>query len=194
MTLAASRLRSRLPDKPWAAALIVAGALISLVIVRLAANDLDPSRFVWAGVGHADPARVPADLYVHRDSAGYDGQFFYRLALDPLTSRRSAYGIQLDIPPYRQQRILYPALVWLVTGGRASLVPWALILVNLAAGIGMAFAAAGLARASGRHAAWGVPLALLPGVAVALSRDTGELVAVACLAAGLLALRHHRFP
>src|SRR5205085_8395768 len=85
------------------------------------------------------------------------------------------------------------ALVWLVTGGRASLVPWALILVNLAAGIGLAFAAAGLARASGRHAAWGVPLALLPGVAVALSRDTGELVAVACLAAGLLALRHHRF-
>jgi hypothetical protein len=79
-----------------------------------------------------------------------------------------------------------------VTGGRASLVPWGLIAVNLFAACLLALAAGGLARASHRHAMWGVPLALVPGGAVALARDTTELLALAALACALLALRRGR--
>jgi hypothetical protein len=40
---------------------------------------------------------------------GYDGQFFYRLALNPLNFRHTAYGITMD-RPYRYMRIGYPVV------------------------------------------------------------------------------------
>jgi hypothetical protein len=176
-----------------AAVVIVASIGALFVVARLSSNQWDPSRFVWAGVGHADPAKVPAGLYVHRDTGGFDGQFFYRLALDPLTDKATAHGITLDIPTYRQQRVLYPAIVWLVTGGGHSrLLPWALILVNLAALTVVAYCAARLVVSSGRSALWGVPLALVPGGAVALTRDTSELCAAAGVLGALLLLRQRR--
>ena len=163
------------------------------VVTRLACNDFDPSRFVWAGVGNSNPARVPAGLYVHRDSGGFDGQFYYRLALGPLTDKVTDHGITLDIPSYRQQRILYPVVVWAATaGGRPRLLPWTLIAVNFAAALALAYSAARLAWLSGRSALWGIPLALAPGCAVALARDTTELVAAACAMAALLLIRNRR--
>jgi hypothetical protein len=59
---------------------------------------------------------------------GYDGHFSYQIAL---------YGLDaeplLDRAAYRFQRILYPLLARTVALGIPDLVPWALIIVNLAA-------------------------------------------------------------
>ncbi len=63
---------------------------------------------------------------------GYDGQFAYQIALRPLDA-----APYLDVPAYRYQRILYPMLARLLALGRLELIPWTLILVNLAAiGVG----------------------------------------------------------
>ena len=45
-----------------------------------------------------------ADLPVHTGTNGYDGQFYYRLALNSLSHQVTAFHITLDNPPYRQQR------------------------------------------------------------------------------------------
>ena len=59
---------------------------------------------------------------------GYDGQFAYYIARDPL------YGWQhCDVPAYRYQRILYPLLVRLLALGQERLLPYSLIMINLAA-------------------------------------------------------------
>ena len=63
---------------------------------------------------------------------GYDGQFFYRLALNPLNFHHIAYGITMD-RSYRYMRIGYPALTWLVSAGQHTLVPVMLVAVNIAA-------------------------------------------------------------
>ena len=47
----------------------------------------------------------PWDEYTH-PKPGYDGQFYYSLALDPLTSKWEAFGIRFDAPLLRQQRTL----------------------------------------------------------------------------------------
>jgi len=66
---------------------------------------------------------------------GYDGQFAYQIALRPLDA-----APYLDVPAYRYQRILYPMLARLLALGRPGLIPWTLILVNLAAiGLGTWF-------------------------------------------------------
>ena len=53
------------------------------------------------------------------NSAGYDGQFYYRLALDPgqLSGPRTASAWTAS---YRFVRIGYPALAWLRVGSAST--------------------------------------------------------------------------
>lgn len=60
---------------------------------------------------------------------GYDGQFVLYMA-EELAPLRVA--TKLDVPAYRYQRILLPLLARVAALGRVSLVPWTLLLVNLA--------------------------------------------------------------
>jgi hypothetical protein len=62
---------------------------------------------------------------------GYDGQFNFFIARDPAGA--AAFITQgEDFPAYRFQRILLPALSWLLSlGGQVPLIPWALLLINL---------------------------------------------------------------
>jgi hypothetical protein len=94
--------------------------------------------------------------------------------------------------PYRYMRIGYPALTWLVSLGQHSLVPAALVAVNIVAIGAMAYFGAVFARQGGRHALAGLLLVGYFGLITSLSRDTAEPLAAACLLAGLLAIRARR--
>ena len=122
---------------------------------------------------------------------GYDGQFFYRLALNPLNFHPTAYGITMD-RPYRYMRIGYPALTWLVSLGQHFLVPVMLVAVNIAAIGALGYLGAMFAVDGGRHALAGLLLPGYFGLITSLSRDTAEPLAAACLLAGLLAVRARR--
>ncbi|MEO1443711.1 MAG: hypothetical protein AAFV33_25140, partial [Chloroflexota bacterium] len=62
------------------------------------------------------------------EGEGYDGQFVYYIARDPLNA-----APLIDVPAYRYQRILLPTLGFTLSFGQAALVPFALLAVNLAA-------------------------------------------------------------
>ena len=64
-------------------------------------------------------------LHDPRAKAGYDGQFYYQIARDPLHAAPF-----LDKPAYRYQRIVYPLLVAVLSLGQAGLIPYMLLLVN----------------------------------------------------------------
>jgi hypothetical protein len=187
----AAKLTSSL-DSPVAAMLLVAALSAAFVGGLLARqNARDPSRLVLAGDRFSDPATVPPGLFVWRQSDGYDGQFFYRLAVAPFDTSPTAHGITIDLP-YRHQRIVYPLLAWITSFGSPRQVPLALLQVNLVALCLCALVGGALARSMGRHALWGVLPALYPGFLLTLARDTAEIVAVTFMLAGLLALRHQR--
>ena len=173
------------------------GALLALTFValRLAiAAHGDISRFVVAGTTFVDPARVPAgagSLHVF-PSAGYDGQFFWRLAVDPTDWHvASHHGVTFD-SAYRAPRIGYPALAHLAAGGRADLVVWSLVGVNVVAMGAVAYGGARLAAGAGRSAVWGLAIAAAPGLVLALGRDLAECVTVASLVGGIAALQVRR--
>lgn len=130
-----------------------------------------------------------ASAFVRAAPAGYDGMFYYRLALDPFTDQRTDFGITFDRPAYRQQRIVYPLLAWILSLGDARRVPWALVLVDLAGLFAVGWIGGALARAAGRHALWGLLFPAYPGFAITLARDLTEIVASAFLLAALLWLR-----
>jgi hypothetical protein len=178
-------------DRPAAAGLIALAAAAALAVARwLTWAHGNIGRFILVGRHFATPSQVPPGIPLAK-TYGYDGQFFYRLALSPVNFHHTAYGIRMD-RPYRFMRIGYPALTWLVSAGQHVLVPIMLVVVNVAAIGVMGYLGGVFARQSGRHALAGLMLAGYFGIITSLSRDTAEPLAAACLLAALLAVRARR--
>lgn len=171
-----------------ALALVVGFVLVRLVLATSVAG------FTVAGDRFVDPALTPDRLPVTHESGGYDGQFVYRLALEPWTQQRTDYGITLDNPAYRQQRIATPALAWAVGLLPGVSTVLALLLVNVAALTVAAAFAVRLAVALGRHPLTGLVLAVPAGMPISLGRDLTEPVAWAAVLAGLWYARQQRWP
>jgi hypothetical protein len=192
-------------DHPFAAAVVAFLGWLGYVLARLTVwAHGHPSLFVVAGGGSWKVGNKTYYAYTHLhqlppslmiadpNSAGYDGQFYYRLALNPFNWAKTAYGITMD-QPYRYTRIGYPLLTWLVSFGQHDLVPVALIAVNLVSVAAMAYFGGMFARDGGRHALWGVLFAGYFGLAISVGRDTGEPLAEVFMLAGLLAYRRERW-
>lgn len=146
--------------------------------------------FIMAGHTYTHRAQLPEGV-LRVPSAGYDGQFYYRLALDPLNWSKTAFGITMD-QTYRYTRIGYPILAWLASLGQHRLVPAALVAINLVAVAAMAYLGGMFARDGGRHAWWGLAFAAYFGLVISVGRDTAEPLAEACMLGGLLACRRSR--
>ncbi len=145
------------------------------------------SLFIMAGHVYTHRAQLPRGLLLV-PSAGYDGQFYYRLALDPANWHATAFGITMD-QSYRYTRIGYPVVAWTFSLGQHQLVPVVLVVVNLLAVAAMAMLGGMLARESGRHALWGLAFAAYFGLVISVGRDTAEPLAEVCMLGGLLAYR-----
>jgi len=147
--------------------------------------------FIMVGHKYSHPAQLPPHI-PRVLSAGYDGQFYYRLALNPFNWHPTAYGITMD-QNYRYTRIGYPLVTWVVSLGQHALVPFMLIAVNLLAVAAMGVLGGLFARESGRHALWGLLFVAYYGLVISVGRDTAEPLADACMLGGMLAYRHARY-
>lgn len=178
------------------ALVVLSAALLSsaVVTVRFATSDWDASMFVRAGNVYGDPAQTPKSLTVIH-GIGYDGQFYYRLTLDPFSGKLKEFGITLDKPGRRQQRILYPLLAWIVSGGgNAGAVLWALIMINAVGLVLIAWVGTALVRRMGRSPWWGLAFAVVPGALVSLTHDTAEVLAILLSLCFLTLFRRGRYP
>lgn len=175
---------------PWAVALLALLLGSLLVTARwVVAADGDVARFVVAGDLLTSPeAGIPVLA-----GPGYDGQFSYRLAVDPTDLRPEAQGVTLD-SALRLQRITYPVLVHVVAFGQQERVPAALVLVNLLMLGLVALLAAVLARDAGRSPLCGLLVAGFFGFVATLARDLTELTTAALLLAGVLAWQRSLLP
>jgi hypothetical protein len=146
--------------------------------------------FIMSGVKFSHPDQMMPRIS-HVPLAGYDGQFYYRFALNPFNWHATAYGITVD-HNYRYTRIGYPLVTWILSLGQARAVPVVLVVVNLACVAAIAWLGAVFARESGRHALWGLLFAAYFGLVISIGRDTSEPLADACMLAALLAYRRSR--
>ena len=163
----------------WAALAMAAYLLLCLPI--LARSHFDPSVFVNAGDHYVDAAGTHPALRVKTNSDGYDGQFYYRMAVRPFSLAPSEDGITFDHPAKRLERFLYPLLAWAVAFGHAGGAAWALLALNLA-GIGaIAWMACDLARRLNLMAGFPLAVLLWPGLVVTLTHDTTEIAGAALM-------------
>jgi len=144
------------------------------VLAVLIGSDGDPLTFVLQGTQFSEN-----DLL---GSQGYDGQFVYQIALSP-----GEAAAHLDVSAYRYQRILYPLLARLLAFGQPLLIPWTLILVNVAA-IGLGTWATQALLADQRVSRWyALVYGLYGGQLVALRTDLTEPLAYGLAQVAMLA-------
>ncbi len=153
------KLIAKLPV--WSVVLLLASAYCLYV---LANHSWDPMSFVVIGRQY-DPAHGIANM-------GYDGQFAYRIAVDP-----SGATPFLDIPAYRYQRILYPLTVRLLALGNEAFIPWMMILVNLASLALGTLATEKLLAAHGQSRWFALTFGLFAGQMLSLRLDLTEPMA-----------------
>lgn len=176
----------RVPVAATCALITLITALIP-VIGALRAQGGDPSGLVRMAAEEplaALATQADTDFRFVDQGAHYDGVYFYAIALDPF-ARGEAHQL-IDNSAYRYGHAGYGWLARIVSLGRPSAVPTALLLLGLA---GLCLAAAGLAMLSktlGLTPWLGLAVPFNPGLLYSLTALTSETVAAAFLVFGLL--------
>lgn len=178
-----ARLRAALPDAPWWAPAALVFAFYALWTAVFLLLGHDPRAFIhigsmWVLRGHGIAA-IALDRHMHYGVKGYDGQFYYFIALDP--AHAATY---LDAPAYRFAHIGYPLLVRLLALGQPGLVPYALIAVNILALAGGTLAVAAWMRRAGASPWLALLFGFYPGLFVAFRLDLAEPLGYALAALG----------
>jgi hypothetical protein len=145
----------------------------ALTLVQASASD-----FIHVGRSFVERSTASPLISTYSNShhydgdIGYDGQFMYFIALDPVGARS-----YLDYPAYRYTRILYPLLAGAVGLHSPDLVADALIAINLVMiALGIAVLGAWLRKRG--VSPWAAAVyGFYPGVFIALQRDTSEIMA-----------------
>jgi hypothetical protein len=175
--------------RQWVAVpvLIVAAVLGLIIWSQLAVGGGgNLTVFVVFGRMYASAIHPPAAALLNT-ATGYDGQFFYVQALDPLLPHdATVHALSAADAAFRMQRMAYPALAYLLAGGQASAVPFGLLAVNVLVLLGLTAALATYAARRGWSSLWALAVVLMPGMLLPVFRDLSDPLAVAALVAGII--------
>jgi hypothetical protein len=172
--------------------LVVAVVLGFLLATRLSAYHGNPAGFVLFGRHNVHYTRPPVGAPINSQT-GYDGQFYWLQATDPLLLHRSTIaGLYATWPGYHLQRLAYPALAFLLAGGSRSALPWTLLAINVLVVLGLTAAFSLYARRRGWSCWWALAVGLTPGLLMPALRDLSDPLAVAGLVGGLMAWQRGR--
>lgn len=111
---------------------------------------------------------------------GYDGQFYYYIALDPL----KAYHY-IDDAPYRYTRIIYPMITRLFSFGKSDTIPYLLVIINVTAVVISTYFLGLWFKRNNISPYFSLIYALYPGMHTAIQRDLTEPLAYTFVIIGI---------
>ena len=177
----------------WWPVLASALLLSGFVGSQIAAGHGSPTGLIQFGSALTHFTRPPAGSTIV-PGIGYDGQFYWLQATDPLVLHAStAVRISHVAAGYHLQRPAYPALAWLLAGGQTGLLPWSLLAVNVLTTLGLTAMFAHYARRRGWNPAWALVIGLAPGMLLSTTRDLSDALGTATMLAGLIAFERRRY-
>jgi hypothetical protein len=157
-------------------ALVTGLVLLLVLILILSSAGWDPLALARLGTrfSQGDPA----------GSEGYDGQFVYYIARDPTPDRVAG---TLDVPAYRYQRILLPALGRILSFGNPDWIPWSIPLIALISQVIGTWLVGILLLNWGVRVWYALVYGLWVGFTLAIRLDLPEPLAYALVAGAILA-------
>jgi hypothetical protein len=179
----------------WVVGIVGFAIGASLVLRLLVLEGMDSTIFLAFGeekpVQTAYGRSLLGEVAV-RAGAGHDGKYFFIQANDPWFLDPEGNAAFLDLPFYRGQRMLYPAIASGFGTLSPAAIPWSFLVVNLIAlAVGTAIAAR-LAWTSSSTTWLGLSVALNIGLIYELLIDGSGVLAYACCLGGVYALTRDR--
>jgi hypothetical protein len=170
----------------WLPVLVVGLVVAGLVAIRLEVYGGNLTGFIEFGRTFASYTHPPHGSLI-TSASGYDGQFFFLQARDPLLLHHATVaGMRAAKAGFRLQRMAYPALAFLLAGGRVAGLPYSLLAINVLVLLALAGCFAAYAHRRGWSTLWAVALALMPGFLLPALRDLSDPLASASVLAGVL--------
>lgn len=167
--------------------LVVLAVLSILVTAGLQIYHGNPTGFTLFGSRFVQDTHPPPGA-LHNSPIGYDGQFYWIEARDPLLLFRSTFAdMRGPGGGYHFQRPAYPALAYLLAAGQESALPWTMLLVNVLAILGVTALLSVYCRRRGRSPMWALAVGLTPGLLMPALRDLTDPLATAAAVGGLIA-------
>lgn len=183
-----------IPVPPARRVAVVAAILVLAVMVVILVGTFHGNITGFYRIGDyrpAAPTLAQRPVFSFPNQAGYDGQYYLALALDPALRNPETLR-SLDHPSYRCRRMLFPLMGYVLGLGQPGLILYALPLINMAALVGLVWLVTRWLQIGGRSG-WGGLLVLgVLGVWEVLALTTTDLVSTTLLAATLYALRTER--
>lgn len=164
--------------------------LIPIVITSLkfVKCDYDISSFIMIGDLSSYEDLFTYDVKVHKNSSGYDGQYFYHIALNPKIHSNKHSGVATGDMVYRRQRILYPLLCHVIVLGNLELIPWAMVLINLGSLFMLFFFTSKILEHFSIDKSNLLVLGIFSGLYLSLSRNLAEPMSIMFLSISLYCL------
>jgi hypothetical protein len=173
---------------------VVVGALFAVVVGnRLHTYHGNTTGFVLFGQYDARWIHPPHGAPIN-SPFGYDGQFFYLQATDPLLLHDATLAAFRGPggEAFRMQRMAYPALAALLAAGQRSAIPWALLALNLIVVLAITLAFGLYARGRGWSGWWALAVGLEAGFLTGTLRDLSDPLACASMLGGLMLWQRRR--
>jgi hypothetical protein len=170
-----------LARSPW----VVAGLVFvvyGLYLLAFLFTHHDPRDFIHIERYYVERSQISSAIQIDPNYTGYtlhgyDGQFYYFIALDPANA-----APYVDAPAYRYTRILYPLTARVLALGMPALIPYTLILVNLLAVAGGTLALAAWLKRKRVSPWFALAYGFYPGIFIAFQNDLTEPLAYALVA------------
>lgn len=173
---------------------VLVGALLAVLVAkRLHTYGGNATGFVLFGEYFAHWIHPPHGALIN-SQFGYDGQFFYLQATDPLLVHNATVAA-FQGPggeAFRVARMAYPVLAWLLAAGRNGALAWTLLVLNLIVVVALTFGVAAYARARGWSGWWALAVGLLAGFLAGTLRDLSDPLAGASMLGGLMLWERRR--
>jgi hypothetical protein len=196
VSVRASGLRLQLDRSSVAGPVLVVAVVLGFLIGgRLLVYHGNPTGLIQFGKRFVQYTHPPRGAIVASPD-GYDGQFFWPAANDPLLLSNATIvnlgraGVASHLGQaaalYRLQRVAYPTLAYVLAVGQPGAIPWTMLAVNVLAVLGITAGFAAYARTRGWSTWWAVALGLQPGFMLATMRDLSDPLAAASMLGGLL--------
>ena len=190
------RLEARYAQARPALKSIAVVALVFLFFFSSMVEELKTFEGNYTGFLHVSKKRynkVPFQDELHPElmvsKYGYDGQFFYLMAFDPLMSRfrddPQLYRNIVDAPPFRYRRIGFSLLTKIVSLNQSVFFPEAMMFLLLAFHMLAAWILTRIAIRSGRSPFWALLYVLIPGFTISMKTALPEPISAALLLLGI---------
>lgn len=167
-------------------AIIISCAYLIFLGIKLYKYQGHFSGFIQAGSLYANSNYLPPNIPI-TSQTGYDGQFYYYLALNPFIGPTHDLVANFDGTAFRQQRLGYPLFTYLLSLGQIKAVPYLLIVINILSLIALAYLFYQFIKKQlllKGEACLSLTLVIYPGFLISLARNLTEILAILLMMLG----------